>query len=57
MNMEDFRKWLSSTEETAEAYQRNLAQLTRASLAEILNVKSDDLSWSLWNVDQPATAQ
>lgn len=56
LNMQDFREWLSSAEETADAYRRNLVQLTHASLAEILNVKSDDLTWTLWNVDQPATA-
>jgi len=57
LNMQDFREWLSSAEETADAYQRNLARLTRASLKEILNVKSDDLMWSIWTVDQPAPAQ
>ena len=37
-------------------YQQKLAQLTKASLAEVLKLENDDLSWSLWNVDQPAKA-
>jgi hypothetical protein len=59
LSMQDFHDWLSSAEETAEAYQHNLAQLTRASLAEMLNVREDlgDLGWNFWNVDQPAAAE
>ncbi len=29
LSMQDFREWLSSAEETADAYRRNLVQLTR----------------------------
>jgi hypothetical protein len=59
LSMQDFRQWLSSREETEETYQRNLAQLTRASLNEILNVREDlgELGWTWWNVDLPATAE
>ena len=54
-NMQEFREWLSSTVETSEAYQRDLAELTRASLTEILNIESP-LTWFLWTDDQPAQA-
>jgi hypothetical protein len=57
LSMQDFREWLSSTEVTAEAYQCNLAQLTRANLTEMLNVRNDlgDLGWTFWHVDQQPT--
>ena len=59
LNMQDFREWLSSEPEASEAYRRNLAQLTRASLTEILKVRVDlgDLGWTIWTVNQPATAE
>ena len=55
LNMQDFREWLSSTAETREPYQRNLAELTHASLVQILNIDSP-LSWFIWNTDQPSSA-
>lgn len=55
LNMQDFHEWLSSTVETSEAYQRSLADLTKASLTQVLNIESP-LLWAMWNVDQPASA-
>ena len=52
LNMQDFHEWLRSTKETSEDYQRSLADLTKASLTQILNIE-DPLSWSLWKVDEP----
>ncbi len=53
LSMQDFHEWLLSAEEKADAYQHNLAQVTRASLTEILNIKNDDLTWSIWNTNKP----
>jgi hypothetical protein len=55
LNMQDFHEWLSSTVETSEAYQRSLANLTKASLTQILNIEGP-LSWAMWKVDQSASA-
>ncbi|HMD88263.1 MAG TPA: hypothetical protein VKF38_03790 [Anaerolineaceae bacterium] len=56
LNMQEFREWLSATAEASDAYQRTLAELTRASLAQVLNVENP-LTWFLWTVDQAATAK
>lgn len=56
LNMQDFHEWLSSTKEISEAYQRSLADLTKASLAQILNIESP-FWWAMWTSDQPATAK
>lgn len=56
LNMQDFHEWLSSTKETSEVYQRSLADLTKASLTQILNIEGP-LSWFLWNVDLPTNTE
>lgn len=55
-NMQDFREWLSSVKETSDDYQRSLAELTYASLDQILTIESP-LSWFIWKVDQTASAE
>ena len=55
LNMQDFRNWLSSTTDKSEAYQRTLAELTSADLAQVLNVETP-MTWFIWNVDQAASA-
>jgi len=54
LSMQEFREWLSSTKETSEAYQRDLEEMTRSSLSEILNVRSE-LTWWIWTSDSPAS--
>ena len=48
MTMQAFHKWLSSTAGTSQAYRRHLARLTRATRAQLLKLRSDDM-WYLWN--------
>jgi hypothetical protein len=62
LSMQDFHEWLSSGTKADEAYRRNLALLSRASLTKILNVRADlgDLGWHIWEVSKqpsPSKAQ
>ena len=55
LSMQEFRDWLTKATETSGEYRRDLADMTRASLTEILNVRSE-LAWWIWTSDQPAKA-
>ncbi len=58
LSMQEFRQWLSSTEEKSEAYQQNLHQLTKTSLQDLLEVRKStgDLGWTIWNASPAKTA-
>ncbi len=56
MDMQTFRKWLSSTPGSSQAYRRQLVLLNRASLTQVLNLRSE-ITWVFWNAAHAANAQ